>query len=43
MSVKKIQMDVLRYVEILHLVITVPVDQAINWQVIDMAVMVRSM
>ena len=43
MNVTKIMMDVLRYVLILFLVMSAPVDQAMNWQVIDIAVMVRTM
>ena len=43
MNVKKTLMDVLRSVQMLCLVMSAPVDQAIYWQVIDMAVMVSSM
>ena len=39
----KVLMDVLSHVQILYLVMSAPVDQAINWQVINMAVMVSSM
>ena len=35
-------MDVLRHAETLHLVMSAPVNQAIDWQVIDMPVMVSS-
>ena len=35
MSVMKVLMDVLRHVQILCLVMSAPVDQAIDWQVTD--------
>ena len=40
MNVLKIPMDVLKYVQILYLVMSAPVDQGIDWQMIDMPVMV---
>ena len=43
MSVMKILMDVLRHVQILCLVMSAPVDQAINWQVTDGDAMVSDL
>ena len=40
MNVQKVPLDVLKHVQIQCLVMSAPVNKAIDWQVIDMAVTV---